>query len=172
MSNSRREILVTLTAVPVAAHVHDHEAQSAPPSSPAYQPQVFTPAEMITLGALVETILPRTKTPGALDARVHEIIDENLAARRSQIKTWRKGLSEVNALARRLHKNAYAALVPASQTAVMVELSNRSPFFQVLKDATVEAYYSTREGLMVELGWDAAKPMPEFKGCTHPEHQV
>ena len=40
------------------------------------------------------------------------------------------------------------------------------------QDATIDAYYSTKEGLVTELGWDAAKPLIEFKGCTHPEHQI
>ena len=54
----------------------------------------------------------------------------------------------------------------------MTELAAKSAFFKTLKDATIDAYYSTKEGLVNELGWDAAKPMMEFKGCTHPEHQV
>jgi hypothetical protein len=172
MSNSRREVLLTIAAAPAGAHIHDHAAQADTATDLAYKPQVLTPAEMTTLGALVETIIPRTRTPGALDARVHEIIDESLASRRAQVQVWRKGLAGVNSLSRRMHKADYAALEPGLQAAVMVELSNKNPFFRTLKDATVDAYYSTREGLMVELGWDAAKPMPEFKGCTHPEHQV
>lgn len=172
MPNSRRELLVTIATGAASAHVHDHGAQTESAPTTEYKPQVLTPAELGTLGALVETILPRTKTPGALDAKVHEIIDENLAARRAQLPVWRKGIAEVNQLARRMYKGEYAKLDAGQQAAVMVELSAKSKFFQTLKDATVDAYYSTREGLMVELGWDAAKPLPEFKGCTHPEHQV
>jgi len=44
-------------------------------------------------------------------------------------------------------------------------------FFAVLKGAAVDAYYSTREGLNMELGWNANTFLPEFKGCTHKEHQ-
>jgi hypothetical protein len=179
MQNSRREILVSIaTASSLAAadnkpHAHSHDEQNAAPATTAsYVPKVFTAAELRTVGALCETIIPRTKTPGAFDAKVHEIIDENLFSRRPQQAAWRKGLVEVSTLSRKLYKKEYADLDLGDQAAVMTELAAKSPFFKTLKDATADAYYSTKEGLMTELGWDAAKPMPEFKGCTHPEHQL
>jgi hypothetical protein len=179
MQNSRREILVgiagatTLVASDDKPHVHSHDEQaSAESSAVSYSPKVFTAAELKTVGALAETIIPRTKTPGALDAKVHEIIDETLASRKPQHTAWRKGLAEISALSKKLYKKEYADLSDSDQAAVMTELAAKSAFFKTLKDATVDAYYSTKEGLMTELGWDAAKPMPEFKGCTHPEHQA
>jgi hypothetical protein len=44
-------------------------------------------------------------------------------------------------------------------------------FFKLVKDAAIDAYYSTREGLVTELGWNFNTFLPEFKGCTHKEHQ-
>lgn len=180
MQNSRREILVgiagatTLAAAANKPHVHTHDddqSQTAS-STESYTPKFFTAAELSTVGALSETIIPRTQTPGAFDAKVHEIIDESLAARKPQQAAWRKGLKEVSALSRKRYTKEYAALDLSDQAAVMTELAAKSAFFKTLKDATCDAYYSTREGLMTELGWDAAKPMPEFKGCTHPEHKL
>jgi hypothetical protein len=175
MSNSRREILVgiagaTTLAATDHAHAHGEQPETAPVG--AYVPKVLSATELATVGALAETIIPRTQTPGALDAKVHELIDEYLSTRKAQLATWHKGLADVSTLAKRLFGKEYVALPPADQAAVMVELAAKNPFFQTLKDATCDAYYSTKEGLMTELGWDAAKPMPEFKGCTHPEHQV
>jgi hypothetical protein len=180
MQNSRREILVgiagatSLVAADNKPHVHSHDDDqpATQAADAAYAPKVFTASELRTVGALTETIIPRTKTPGALDAKVNEIIDESLATRKAQLATWRKGLGEVSSLSKKLYKKEYADLDLADQAAVMTELAAKSSFFKTLKDATCDAYYSTREGLMTELGWDAAKPMPEFKGCTHPEHQV
>ncbi len=179
MQNSRREILVgiagatSLAAADNKPHLHSHEEQAVAETPAAtYSPKVFTATELKTVSALSETIIPRTKTPGALDAKVHEIIDETLSSRKPQQAAWRKGLAEVSALSKKLYKKEYADLSDSDQAAVMTELAAKSAFFKTLKDATVDAYYSTKEGLMTELGWDAAKPMPEFKGCTHPEHQV
>ncbi|NNE68841.1 MAG: hypothetical protein HKN29_00605 [Rhodothermales bacterium] len=44
-----------------------------------YEPVVFTDGELASLGQIVETILPRTDTGGALDAGVHHYIDLLLA---------------------------------------------------------------------------------------------
>jgi hypothetical protein len=177
MPNSRRQVLIGIagsSALLSGADQHqNHHHSQAEPSAPAaaYVPKVFSAADLRTIGALAETIIPRTKTPGALDAKVHEIIDEDLSGRKAAQATWRKGLAEVNSLSVKLYKKPYADLEAGDQAAVMTELAARSKFFQVLKDATIDAYYSTKEGLQTELGWNAALPMPEFKGCTHPEHQ-
>jgi hypothetical protein len=48
---------------------------------------------------------------------------------------------------------------------------DRTEHFRVLKDATIDAYYSTRDGLQQELGWNANTYLPEWKGCTHEEHR-
>ena len=47
----------------------------------------------------------------------------------------------------------------------------QDPFFRSVKDMTVDAYYTSKEGLADELGWHGNTFLPEFKGCTHPEHQ-
>jgi hypothetical protein len=41
----------------------------------------------------------------------------------------------------------------------------------LIKDLTIDGYYSSLEGLVGELGWKGNTYLPEFKGCTHPEHQ-
>lgn len=180
MKNSRRDILIgiagagALSAADSKPHVHSHDEDQAAPgaAAPEYAPKVFAAAELKTVGALCETVIPRTKTPGAFDAKVHQIVDTNLFTRKAEIPAWRKGLAEVSTLSRKLYKQEYSDLDLGDQAAVMTELAARSTFFKTLKDATIDAYYSTKEGLVSELGWDAAKPVLEFKGCTHPEHQI
>jgi hypothetical protein len=49
-----------------------------------WQPQFFTDKEAKTIGALVDMILPRTDTPGALDVKVDVFIDKVIA------KTYKK----------------------------------------------------------------------------------
>ena len=178
MQNSRREILIGIAGAGVLAagddtpHVHVHEEQAEPEAAGAYVPQVLNASELNTLGYLCETILPRTATPGARDARVHEIIDENLVARKAQQGVWKTGIAGADAISRKMFQMDFAGVGEANQSTVMTELAAGSQFFTMLKDATVDAYYSTKEGLMTELEWDAAKPMPSFQGCTHPEHQI
>ena len=46
-----------------------------------------------------------------------------------------------------------------------------TPFFRAMKGLTVDGYYTSEAGLTQELGWHGNSFLPEFKGCTHPEHQ-
>lgn len=169
--NSRRDVLIGIAAsTALAAQEHQH-AEEANTKKVAYTAKVFSPTELATVAALCETIIPKTKTPGARETGCHLIVDEVLSTRKAQQLVWRKGLVEVDSMAKKAHGKKYAGLNAEQQAMVMTALSEKSKFFQVIKDATIDAYYSTKEGLMGELGWNANTFLAEFKGCTHPEHQ-
>jgi hypothetical protein len=129
-------------------------------------------AELETVGVLTDLIIPRTETAGASDAGVHRIIDSIVSKSGPLAKSWREGLAWADAEARREGSEAFAKLAPAKQIAVLQRAEKAgTAFFMLLKDSTIDAYYSTREGLVTELGWNANTFLREFKGCTHPEHQ-
>jgi hypothetical protein len=44
-------------------------------------------------------------------------------------------------------------------------------FFSTLKDMTVEGFYTSKIGLIDVLDYQGMNYMPDFPGCTHPEHQ-
>ena len=43
--------------------------------------------------------------------------------------------------------------------------------FRAIKVMTINGYYTSEIGLHQELGDDGVLFMPQFIGCTHPEHQ-
>jgi hypothetical protein len=45
-------------------------------------------------------------------------------------------------------------------------------FFTAIKSMTITGYYTSEPGMRQELGDDGTMFFPEFKGCTHPEHQL
>ncbi|MEP7364140.1 MAG: gluconate 2-dehydrogenase subunit 3 family protein [Acidobacteriota bacterium] len=170
MATTRREVLVTIAATGVAAGAaaqestahqhpgHDETAGGAPANT---KPKVLNAAEFSALGELVEMIIPRSDTPGAKDAGAHLIIDSMLVGQRARAMAFRKGLAP------------FVKLENAKRLERLTALhQSKDEFFRTLKDMTIDAYYSTREGLVTELGWSGYTALAEFKGCTHPEHQM
>jgi hypothetical protein len=152
-----------VTLLPVAANAQPHHAAAAKPARP-YKAKWLASAEMGLLAEVTELILPRTDTPGAADARVNEYIDYALQSDKKRQSDLRAGL-------RRLAK------VKADARADWLAKASERPgspdgrFFAMLKDLTIDGYYQSQEGLVQELGWHGNTYLPEFKGCTHPEHQ-
>jgi len=118
---------------------------------------------MKLLAELVDIIIPRTDTPGASDAKVHEYIDYALAGDAKRKAIVREGLAAFSNFTARA-----VALETASKSA---RESSSYQFFKILKDLTIDGYYQSREGLVQELGWSGNTFLSEFKGCTHPEHK-
>lgn len=153
---TRRQVLGAAVSLPVLAQTHAH----APDSGSAYSPKVFSAAELDVIRDIAETIIPRTDTPGAADARVQLFIDRHYSLDSRTLAEFRQGLRLVQTSLRR----------GRPMTEILTDLQGH-PFFQLVKDLTIDGYYSSREGLAQELGWKGYTPVPEFKGCTHKEHQ-
>lgn len=156
---SRREALRVLTASAALPLL-----PSAAPA-PAFTPTAFTPDEVAVLARLCDLVIPRTDSPGASDAGVPAMIDAAAAKDARLAARFRQGIASLGG-------PGFLKLPPEAQTAALTRLA-ASPggFFQTLKDHVIDGYYSTREGLVDELGYKGGVPEPSFPGCTHPEHQ-
>lgn len=177
---TRREILAAMAvsaAAPagIEAQEHRHEA-AAVQIAGAYKPKVLTRAEMKWLSPLVDAIIPRTDTPGASDAGVPASIDRRMAGNPALTAKIRQGMASLDAECMKRYRLRFAALDAARATEVLTALdaapeSDPGAFFRLIKDLTIDGYYSSREGLVQELGWHGNTYLTEFIGCTHPEHQ-
>jgi hypothetical protein len=180
MPTSRRNVLKTIAsaaAVSPLAGQHEHHAANEfvqiSAAKLAYKPKFFPETQFATLQVLVDLIIPRTDTPGAADAGAHRIIDANVSRSKAQQAAWRDGLQWLDTQTK---KKRFSSIPQDDQVAILTAASSGSDprgnnFFTLLKGATVDAYYSTQEGLKTELGWNANTFLSEFKGCTHKEHQ-
>ena len=161
---SRRQALKTaagaVAILPVLGQQHQHDA----PATTTYKAKWATEEDMRRMAELCDLIIPRTDTPAASDARVHEYIDYTLSGSKRQQTAIRDGLKWFAALPPDKRMDALKA---ASQN----EKSTEGRFFKRIKDLTIDGYYQSREGLVQELGWHGNTFLPEFKGCTHPEHK-
>ena len=170
---TRREALILIAAAPPLSAQQSHQHDATEPTPPAtaspYRPATLTAREMRLAATLSDLILPRTDTPGASDAGVPEFIDRRLTASKNLAESFRRGLT--------LLGNDFEKLPPERQISLLNEFSlqpetPKGRFFRLLKDLTIDGYYSSRAGLTQELGWHGNTFLTEFKGCTHPEHQA
>ncbi len=139
---------------------------------PAGSAGKFLSAEEVqSVTALAEQILPRTDTPGAIDAGVPAFIDRMLADyyQTPQQQVIRAGLARVDADARAAHGKAFAALSPAQQVALMQTYDREAyeqsrdaaadgaHFFRVLKELTTLGYFTSEVGATEFLKYE---PIP------------
>jgi hypothetical protein len=167
---TRREALLLIaSAAPSLNAQQHHHAEEPPGTTVAYQPRTLTPAEMAFAAKISDLIIPPTDTPGASEAGVPEFIDRRLTASPNLAAAFRRGIA--------LFPADFVHLSPDRQGALLTQASespesNRGRFFRLVKDLTIDGYYSSRAGLVEELGWHGNTFLTEFKGCTHPEHQA
>ena len=150
--------------LPVLGQQHAHHAADTPSGGGAYKAKWATAEEMRQIAAICDVILPRTDSPGASDAKVHEYIDYTLASSKGQQQALREGLKWFNAI-------PAAERVKALRTASEKPETREGRFFKQIKELTIDGYYSSKEGLQQELGWSGLTYLPKFDGCTHPEHK-
>lgn len=174
---TRRQIIAAIgaaAAVPPVEAQHQHAPELLQIAG-AYQPKVLSAAELAYLARLTDAIIPRTETPGAADAGVPYAIDRRLNGNRELTAQIRAGMAALDAAAQKKFGAAFAALDAARAYELLLPISTGSDelgrFFAVVKDLTIDAYYSSQPGLAQELGWHGNTYLTEFAGCTHPEHQ-
>jgi gluconate 2-dehydrogenase gamma chain len=160
-------------------------ARAAAPQAP-YSPQFFKPEEFKTVEILTELIIPSDNTPGAREAQVARFIDFVVFSaaefRPEMQREWIEGLEQLDRLSRDKYARPFAEAAPHDQQALLMEISlpERQPgaehpafaFYGLVKEMTVDGFYSSRVGLIDVLGYKGLAVLSEFPGCTHPEHQV
>lgn len=165
-----------------------HHARGTPPEEPKssdpYAPRFFKPDEYRTVEALTEIIIPTDEKPGAREAQAARFIDFLVFSAAefwpAMQKEWTDGLATLDSLCRKQFSRRLLELSGAERVALLTEMSlpEQDPkarhegydFYRLVKGATVEAFYSSRAGLIDDLGYQGLTFLAEFPGCTHPEH--
>ncbi len=151
-----------------------------------YRPQFFNPQQFSNVEILTEMIIPEDDQPGAKSARVADYIDFlvfSAADFEPELqKAWTEGLALLYRLSKQQFDGTFAGISDAQRQALMTAMSlpETDPhaehegfaFFRLLKDTTVEAFYSSRIGLIDVLEYKGLTYLKSFPGCTHLEHQA
>jgi hypothetical protein len=162
----------------LAGHIH-HFAPAQAPAGP-YQPRFFSASEMNTLSKLCDTIIPPTETPGAAAAGVPQYIDLIVSASEEHGKRYHEGLIWLDKHSNDLYGKPFAELTEDQHIEILSPLSNASDqlqweepgvrFFHDLKSMTADGYYTSRIGLVQELGYQGNTVLDHFPVSTVREH--
>ncbi len=162
-----------------------HAPPPAEPPKP-YVPQFFKPEEFETVGILTEMIIPADDKPGAREAQVASYIDFvvfSAAEFQPQLqKEWTSGLAWLDQVSKEKYGRPFRQTSATEREQLLTEmgLPERDPkthhpgfdFYRLVKEMTVEGFYTSRVGLIDVLEYQGLAFLAEFPGCTHPEHQT
>ncbi|PJJ79075.1 gluconate 2-dehydrogenase subunit 3 family protein [Mucilaginibacter auburnensis] len=136
-------------------------------------PLADLPKNKALVAELVETIIPRTTTPGAKDAGVEnfiiKIITENTDVKMQQ--SFLAGLKSVDAYAENKYGKSFVKCSPTNKNAIMKHFEDKAtysigilnkvqrkflgaPFFYQLRDLTVEGYCTSQIGATQGMAYD------------------
>lgn len=184
---TRREALKIIGAVGVTCafpfsanelygqHVHDHAAVQEVQPAPPPTPQFFTPAQLLVISRLTDLIIPPTDTPGAAAAGVPAYIDLVVKDDPKLQATFKEGLPRLDAMsAAKFTNSSFLQLSEAQQVEILTSLSEAAgadgDFFHAIKNLTSDGYYTSRIGLMQELGYNGDAVLAAFPEFRIPEH--
>ena len=144
-----------------------------------WQPVFFHRGEALAVARLTETILPRTDTPGAIDADVPAYVDLVISLESESMQA--RFRDRLEALQRRCRKEHGGRDLLEASSGELTELLGRisddvvdpadedpdlRALFRQLKQHTVVGYYTSLEGRTEELGLPAAVQRMQWQGCT------
>jgi hypothetical protein len=138
----------------------------------AWAPRFFDELERTTVPELCERIIPETDTPGAKRANVHQYIDYVLSqATDEERRKFREGVKALDDRSRTRIGKPFAESTEGQQVELLQELEREEfPFFGDVKTRTIEGYYRSEAGMLLELGYAGNTFVSTFDGCTHEEH--
>jgi len=159
---------------------HLHHAAPAQAATGPYQPKFFSASEMHTLSKLADSIIPPTGTPGAAAAGAPQYIDLVASTSEERGKDCREGLIWLDAHSGKLYGKPFSELTEDQQIEILSPLSDASDrsdweqpgvkFFHEMKNLTADGYYTSRIGLVQELGYQGNTVLDHFPVSTLPEH--
>ena len=158
-----------LNALPGAAMSHMQAAPGAPTAT-AYTLQFFTEEESRLLDQLMEMIIPADDhSPGAHEARTNLFADLMVANSSDAVKKqWQDGIRLIREQA------LVSSLTEALRRAAANEEDPKTDlerFFVLLKQMTVNGYYTSATGVHKEMEYIGNTYLVAFPTCSHPEHQ-
>ncbi|MBV8550222.1 MAG: gluconate 2-dehydrogenase subunit 3 family protein [Acidobacteriaceae bacterium] len=136
----------------------------------------FNEADFRTISRIADLIIPATDTPGATGAGVPEYIDMVIARNTEQQLLVADGLRWLDAEAGRIAPDRkFLEISEDQQLSILQPLCDAADakssqarnvqFFALIKGLTADGYYTSRTGLLEELGYKGNAVRSEFPAC-------
>ena len=153
---NRRELLALITAATGTAMIGSTALLSGCATT-APAPAKFSAENIALLDEIAETILPRTETPGAKDAKVGEFMSVyvNDCYTLDERAIFHKGLLSLEAQSNKTYGRGFMALQPAERTAFISQLDQEARttvanggihYFTMIKQLTLFGFFTSQAG--------------------------
>lgn len=139
----------------------------------------FHDNDFALISKVADLIIPETDTPGAVGAGVPAYIDLVISRNTDQQSVMADGLRWLDEEANRLAQKKFVDLDESQQLSILQPLcdafdahetsARNVQFFALMKSLTADGYYTSKIGLLQELGYTGDTAMAAFPDCVH-EH--
>ncbi|MBF7729663.1 gluconate 2-dehydrogenase subunit 3 family protein [Pseudomonas sp. N040] len=146
-------------------------------AAPLVAPRLLSDAQRAQISVLAELVIPRTDTPGAIDAGVPAFIEQIVTSWYTDTEhgIFMQGLDTLEHEAQQRFGNSYSACSEAQQTVLLAEqevhardqqrlhpppqasaadkplIDEQAPFFSKLKELVVVGYYTSERAALTEM---------------------
>lgn len=158
-----------------AAPEHQHQHEAVPHDSARF----LAEADFRTISRIADLIIPQTNTPAASGAGVPAYIDMVIGRDADQQALVADGLRWLDAEAGRQAGKKFMDLDEDGQIRILEplceaadagnSLARNVQFFGLIKKLTADGYYTSKIGLIDDLGYSGNTVLSSFPGCVH-EH--
>ena len=158
-----------------AAPEHQHQHDAVPHDAARF----LTDADFQAISRIADLIIPQTNTPAASGAGVPAYIDMVIGRDPDQQALVADGLRWLDAEAGRQASKKFLDLDEEGQIRILEplceaadagsSLARNVQFFALIKKLTADGYYTSKIGLLDELGYTGNTAVSNFIGCVH-EH--
>lgn len=182
----RREAIQTFTIMTgglLGANIISIFLESCNGQSPSGKQKSFTDDEQAIISGMADIIIPRTKVPGAVDAKVPAFISMMMREcyAEKDLKDFHSGLKEFDKWCENKYQSRFKDLSPKLRKEAVKTLDSRvmgkeqpkpgqqvSSFYRNLKGLTILGYYSSKPGATEALRY--VQVPGHYDGCI-PYHK-
>lgn len=168
-------------------HIHqpDLDSEKQKGHDVPFEPRFFTQTQFELVSRVADLIIPPTDTPGAIGAGVPKYIDLVVKDDSKLQAVFRKGFRRLEASCQSKFGIHFMQLTEAQQIEILKSFSEAADrkgtrkqsknsqegmFFQTIKNLTADGYYTSRVGLLQELGYNGNTVLSVFPEFTIAEH--